>query len=377
MRHFFTRQRYLLDYTVAALQRRRAKNLGLLAVYTTLVFLVASVMLFSHGLKREAAVLLEGAPEVLVQKLTAGRHDLIPAAHVSALRGIRGVRRVEGRLWGYHFDPVVAANYTLMVPSDRELRTGTAVLGNGVAEARGAGVGDVLSLRTNDGRALPLQVVEVMPNASARVAADLLLLSESDFLAITGMASGFYTDIALSVAHPREVRTVAEKVLNLLPDSRPILREEILRTYAAVFDWREGLILVLLASCGLAFAILAWEKSSGLSADERREIGILKAVGWDTGDVMRMKLWEGTLLSLLAFLTGFALAYAHVFTLGAPLFASALRGWAVLYPDVRLTPAIDGLQLVGLFLLTVVPYTAATLIPVWRAAVTDPDAVMR
>ncbi len=30
-----------------------------------------------------------------------------------------------------------------------------------------------------------------------------------------------------------------------------------------------------------------------------------------------------------------------------------------------------------LFFLTVVPYTVATVVPAWRAAITDPDAVMR
>jgi len=30
-----------------------------------------------------------------------------------------------------------------------------------------------------------------------------------------------------------------------------------------------------------------------------------------------------------------------------------------------------------LFFLTVVPYTFATVVPSWRAATTDPDAVMR
>jgi len=40
-------------------------------------------------------------------------------------------------------------------------------------------------------------------------------------------------------------------------------------------------------------------------------------------------------------------------------------------------PHVDPYQLAALFFLTVVPYTAATLVPSWRAAAVDPDAVMR
>jgi lipoprotein-releasing system permease protein len=377
MRQWFARQRYLIDYTAAALWRRKGQNLGLLIVYTALVFLVASVLLYSQALKREAALLLADAPELVVQKLLAGRHDLVPAAYLDRVRQIRGVRRVDGRLWGYHFDPVVAANYTLMVPPDRELMPGSVIIGDGIARARGAALGDILSFRAHDARLVSLRVAGVLPHSAAIVAADLMLVGEDEFRAVFGIAPGLYTDFTLTVANPREVRKVAEKVLERLPDTRPVLREEILRTYDAVFDWRQGLVLLILGGAGLAFAILAWNKAAGLSADERREIGILKALGWDTGDVLRMKLWEGAIISLGAFLLGFALAYWHVFVFSAALFAPVLKGWAVLYPDFRLTPALDGLQLAGLFLFTVFPYMAATLVPVWRAAVTDPDTVMR
>ena len=72
-------------------------------------------------------------------------------------------------------------------------------------------------------------------------------------------------------------------------------------------------MLALLSAAMLAFAILAWEKASGLSAEEKREIGILKAIGWETGDVIKMKFWEGGLISLTAFLLGYVAAYLHVF----------------------------------------------------------------
>jgi len=48
------------------------------------------------------------------------------------------------------------------------------------------------------------------------------------------------TDLVLRVRNPKEIPTIAVKIAELLPDTRIILREEILRTYDAVFSWREG-----------------------------------------------------------------------------------------------------------------------------------------
>jgi ABC-type lipoprotein release transport system permease subunit len=48
-----------------------------------------------------------------------------------------------------------------------------------------------------------------------------------------------------------------------------------------------------------------------------------------------------------------------------------------MYPRFQLVPVVDIFQLAVLFFLTVVPYTAATIIPCWRVATTDPDAAMR
>jgi ABC-type lipoprotein release transport system permease subunit len=377
MSHPLRRQRYLIDFTLASLWRRRAKNLGLLGVYALIVFLLASVMLFGQALRREAGVLLEGAPAVVVQRLLAGRHDLISGQYLDRIGRLRGVSAQYGRLWGYFYDPAVQANYTLMVPRDQQIAAGEVVVGAGIARTRGLGRGDVLSLRSAAGGAFAFRVADVLAAEAELVSADLLLVGEADFRAFFGIPAGMYTDLALEVRNPQEVRKVAEKLVTLLPDTRPILREEILRTYDALFQWRQGIVFVLLAGSLLAFVIFAWDRASGLSAEERREIGILKAIGWETGDILRMKFWEGALVSLSAFLLGYLAAYAHVFLADAALFAPVLKGWAVLYPRFRLIPFVDGLQVATLFFFTVFPYTVATLIPIWRVATTDPDAAMR
>jgi len=377
MRAFLERQRYLIDYTLAALLRRKTRNLGLLLIYTLLVFLFSSVLLLSQGLRREAATLLQDAPEVIVQRLVAGRHDLAPAAWLDRLRQIRGVSAVQGRLWGYYYDPAVKANYTLMAAPERGLAADEIVIGAALARVRQIGVGDYLGLRAANGQPLPLKITGLLESASELLSADLLLLSETGYRALFNIPSDVYTDAALTVRNPREARTVAEKITLALPDSRPILRAEILRTYDAVFNWREGLAFLTLGALLLAFMILAWDKAAGLSAEEKREIGILKAIGWETGDILRMKLWEGALLSLTAFLAGYTLAWHQVFHAGAALFAPVLKGWAVLYPDLQLTPAVDVQLILVLLAVSVVPYIVATLIPIWRTATADPDAVMR
>ncbi|MFA5081655.1 MAG: FtsX-like permease family protein [Hydrogenophilaceae bacterium] len=373
----FARQRYLLDFTVASLMRRPGRNLSLLLVYTLVVFLLASAMLYSQAIKGKAAALLRDSPEVVVQRMEAGRHALMPVSYLERLGRLRGVAHVEGRLWGYYYDPVVAANYTVMAPDRDGALPGQARIGAGIARVRGLAPGDVLSLRGYDGRPHAFTVAEVLPADSELVSADLLLIAPADFRAFFGLPEDVYTDLALAVTNPAEVRQVARKLAERLPDCRPILREEVLRTYESVFDWREGLLLAVLAGAVCAFLIFAWDKATGLSAEERREIGILRAIGWETGDVLRMKLWEGGLISFTAFCLGYGLAHIHVFHAGAPLFAGVMRGWSVLQPHFALTPQVDALQLTTLFLLSVVPYTVVTLVPVWRAATVDPDSIMR
>jgi ABC-type lipoprotein release transport system permease subunit len=377
MNAWIEKQKYLIDFTLSSLARRKAKNLGLLLVYALIVFLLASVMLFTHALRQAAAQVLAGAPEIVLQRMVAGRHDLIPPGYLERIGRIRGVQQKEGRLWGYYYDPVVKANYTFMVPNHQDIAAGTLFVGAGMARARGLAIGNLISFRSYSGQLFSFTIAGILPSDSELVSADLVLMSEADFLAFFAIAAGHFTDIALSVANPLEVRNIASKLAQQFPDARPILREEILRTYESIFNWREGIVLALASLTILAFAILAWEKASGLSADEKREIGILKAIGWETGDVLKMKFWEGALISQAAFLIGYLAAYLHVFRFSSSLFAPVLKGWAVLYPRFELSPVIDGFQVATLFFFTVFPYAAATLVPIWRAAITDPDAVMR
>jgi len=377
MERWIERQRNILDFTLSSLLRRKGRNAALALVYVLIVFLLASVMFFTHAIKQEASIILRNAPEMVVQRSVAGRHDPIPLSYMDRIKDIIGVSSVKRRLWGYYYDPVVGANYTLMAPEDAHLEPGSIIIGEGISRVRRVFKGGIMGFKAHDGKILTFRVKSIIPSDSGLISSDLVLVSEGGFRRLFGGSPDYATDLTLQVRNPRELSVIASKVVQAFPDTRPILRDELLRTYESVFDWRSGVMIFLLSGALLAFLILAWEKASGMSFEERKEIGILKGIGWETSEVVLMKFWEGVVVSLSSFLAGVILAYLHVFFTSAALFEPVLKGWAVLYPRFELTPFIDASQVATLFFLTVVPYTLATIIPSWRAAAVDPDSVMR
>jgi len=264
-----------------------------------------------------------------------------------------------------------------MVAEDKAVADDEVIVGEGVLRTWGTIEKHQLFFRTATGEPLALRIAGSLDADTALVAADLILMTEAAFRRITGTPEGFATDLVVSAGNQKEWPIIVEKIALALPDTRSILREEIKRTYASLFDWRSGYILVLLSGAVSAFFIFAWDKATGLSAEEKREIGILKGVGWDTADILTMKFWEGAVISLAAFLIGVIGAYVQVFFASATFFEHALKGWAVLYPDFALQPAVDPFQLAVVFFLTVVPYTLVTLVPIWAVSTVEPDTVLR
>ena len=379
----------ILDYALSSLWRRRFKNLSIIAVFTVMIAVLASILILTHSFRMEAKAILRDAPDVVVQRLSGGRHDLIPVSVIDTIREIPGVGEVTPRYWGYYFDSLTGGNYTLvglegggssslsMLEGELPSEAMSCAIGSGVARALKLAVGDELALIDSRNIGVLFDVVGIFVSESDLLTNDLVVLRNDDLIEFFGLPEGLATDISVEVYNEKEVPTVASKIKRTFPATRPITRGEIIRTYDAVFSWRSGMLLTMFFAALLAFCILAWDKATGISAEEKREIGILKAIGWGTGDVLELKFWEGIVISVTSLLAGLILAFVHVFVFDASVFASVVHGWSVLFPEFRVTPDVDLYQIFVLASLTVVPYVASTIIPSWKAAITDPEEVMR
>lgn len=378
----------IIEYALSSLLRRKSKVIAIVIAYSFTVATLASVLFLTHALKTEANFVLQGVPDLIVQRIMGGRHELIPVEYAEKIKKIHGVGEVTPRYWGYHYDGLIEVNYTVMgrggATAELDLLDGSlpkneleCAVGAGVAALRGSDYSRELILVNSLNIGQLFEVSGIFESDSSLLTNDLVVLSDKAVIDFFGYPTDKATDFAITVRNSNEIQTIATKIKRLYPDARPITKRELARTYDMVFNWRSGMMLTVFCAAIIALCIMAWDKATGISAEEKQEIGILKAIGWDTGDVLVLKFWEGVIVSLTSFLTGLVLSYIHVFYFDAFILSTILKGWSVLFPTFQLIPSVNALHVLTMFFLTVVPYIASTVIPTWKTAVADPESVMR
>jgi ABC-type lipoprotein release transport system permease subunit len=256
---------------------------------------------------------------------------------------------------------------------DRKAGAHEMVAGAGLAKYLGVRLGDSLAL-PSAAPSPPLTLVGTFASSVELFASDVVLCDEADAREILALPPDRATDLAIDVTNPAESRVIARTVIARLPGTRVVERELLGRVYALAYGRRAGLVMAALIPALLALLVLAWDRASGLAPDERREIAILKAVGWSNADVLWAKLYESILVGSAATGAGMVLGYAWVF---APGLRATIAGWSVLYPAAGLTPEVDVAQLLAIALAVLGPFLALSVVPAWRAASIDPLESMR
>jgi len=254
----------------------------------------------------------------------------------------------------------------------------TMIVGEGVRETmRKNFYRDYFLFVKPDGNLRKVTLAGVFKPETTLESNDIVVMENALVREIFQMPEEMATDIVVRVPNRDEVTTIARKIREIYPDTRVITNEDLRISYQNVFDYKSGIFLALFLIATFTFFIILYDKASGLSSEEKREIGILKALGWKIGDIMRVKFMEAAVISALAYLLAVTLAIAYVFGLGAPLMKSLFMGYSVLKPPFALPFTLDGGTLALIFFATVPVYIAATLIPAWKAATLEADEVIR
>lgn len=282
--------------------------ISLTVVLTPLVTAIA----INEGLKSEYARVLGEGGDVYVTRDNYGSNAPIELAVCERIKAIQGVTQVIPRVIGrtYAHGKLITV---LGIDSDRlppslkvsqgrkAEQRGEVLLGFRVAQYLNAGVGSSFSLEINPGKVF--RIVGLFDSAFTIWSADLMVMGFQDACELFSMPDKA-TDLVVYTrpGYPQIVEAIIRMSEQSQGDASPPLRAQtkglIERYTRRGFDLRAG-VFASFYCMAMALAIPCLGVISGFGLNERRkEIGVIKALGWQTREVLESVALENLALSL-------------------------------------------------------------------------------
>jgi len=385
-----------LNFLTLLLFKQKGKHIGAVLISVIIIFLLSSVLFISSSLQHSLLGTLEAQADFSVTRVQAGKAVNTPFKWADKIMGINGTSKVSPRVYGrYFFTP--RENAFLVVGIDffdernsaelkkllenldlkRFLSQDSMLVGEGVKKFLAAHYfKDDFAFKTPQGSFKKVKIYKTFPKQANLIANDMIIMPIDLAREIFGMAEDEVTDITFNVPNDAEWDNIITKLHLMFYDVRVVEKREVKKAYEKLFNYKGGLFLILYLVTIVTFMLILYQRYSMIYSTERKEIGILRAVGWSIKDILKLKFYENLVIVVVSFVLGVVLAYLYVFILNAPLLNQIFLGGANLSNYVTFAPVLEFGLLGSMFLFYAVPFLAAVLIPAWKVAVTPPKEAM-
>lgn len=384
---------YFLDYAIKSLLNQRYKTIFSITILSSLVFLLSSIFFMAESIKKELELSVDSLPQIIVQNIKAGKHYDIDVSIVDELLEISGVESANARVWGYYYFENGGVNFSIVGIDEYELQykkslesiadvlkfdTNSMMIGEGVLKVlKSSHYNEYFNFIKGDGSLKKMNIGGVFKSQSALESNDMIVMSKSDAREIFDMSEDKATDIVLGVANKDEIATISSKIKLKYPQFRVITNSDLKISYQNIFDYKSGIFLALFVVAIFTFFIIIYDKASGLSSEQKREVGILRAIGWSVDDILKARFYEAFLVSFFSYILGITLAFGYVYILKAPLLRDIFSGYSQLRTPFELMFVFDIKTLLLIFFLSIPIYIASIIIPSWQSATLEVDEVLR
>jgi len=372
----------LLIWSVRDVLRRPWDALLTGTALALVVGMVATAMLLTQSLANTTNNLMAEAPSLVVRCLNAGGWAPLPATEArEAALSVPGVIRAETRIWGVVRGSNALLTAVTVTPlSDVDASTGMSVRLPGPGQALiGGGVapdGSKLNLRGLSGLEKTLEVLDTFPPGAGLFTHDTVLLHPEDARKLLSIPKGHASDLIIEVFHEEEESAIVPDLIKAFPFPVQITtRHDAMKAmHGGIF--RRGSIALMVTLPSLLAMVLVILATIRERHTRRYEIGLLKAFGWSTGDIVRVSLYRALFVGIPAAVLGGTIAYGVVFWTGATWAGRWILGWQ--QSSIRLTLDSTGapITLIAVAALVLVPFFAAVLFPVLNGALVDTQEIM-
>lgn len=386
-----------LDFLLILLTTYKKKHLSIFVISSLLIALVSSVIFLSSSIKRDIFSTLSGQADFTLQRYKAGKVLNTPQSWIDEFLEIKGVSNVQGRIYGMHYyepaeeffmivgvdfyDKQVVKNMENLIDSmdvEKFQARNNMIIGSGVKKFFDKyQFLDYYTFRPPDRSIQKVYIYDTFDKSSDIVSNDMIIMDIDNARKILGVEDGYVTDIVLNVPNKNEYQNIRNKLRVSHFNMRIIAKDDIKKYYTNLFNYKGGVFLVLYIIVLSTFLLILYQRYSMIRDVDAKEVALLRVVGWKINEIIYFKLFENFLVILFAYFIGVFFAYFYVYVLDAPLIKHIFLGYSNLESSTSFSPNFSIEELSLIFLIFVVPFLVAILIPVWRVSIKDPTELIK
>ncbi|AII14833.1 ABC transporter, permease protein [Campylobacter iguaniorum] len=357
-----------IDYSITLLFKDKADHSFSFLIFSFIVFLLSSVLFISDSIKYDITNSIKSRPDIVVEALRAGKDDLIHDGYIYDISQISGVGDIQGIVDGMYYFGQKRVWFHII--GDENLDEYEMIIGSGVKEAmQELYYEDVFNFLTEK-QLIPIKINKISPHETNIVSNDVIYMNPQTARDVLSIDAGKYTKLYVSVPNQNEVSEVALKIANLYPNTVATSAEDAVAAVNNLYYYKGGIFMILYVVAMVSFFILLKNQISLVYGEKKKEIAILRSIGFCIKDIIALKFIQNIVVSTAAYLLGIALAYIYVFVANAPLLRNIFLG-SELNNSITFTPVIDFDILFLIFIFSVIPFLAFVIIPSWRVAISD------
>ena len=372
------------------LHKQKTKYISIFILATLTIFLLSTVIFIKSSLQNEILKSLESHNDFIIQKEFGGRIFDIENQLEDRLRNIYGVKNITKRVYGRYkflsedvYFTIIGVDFSNL---NKELKNlGLQNISNDEMIV-GFEVDNLLKKYkyTNyydfflpNKEIKKVKIAKVLEKESNIISSDIIILDINLARDILGINRDFSTNIAFDVPNELERTNIKQKLQRLDLDLNIIQKEDILKKYETIFNYKGGVFLILYLVVLFAFIMILYQRYSQVSINERKQIAIFKAIGYSVRDIIKIKMSENFVVAFVSYLFGVLLAYFFVFILNAPILKNIFIDFSNIKNDFIIYPYIEFSTFVTLFLFFMVLFLSSVLIPVWKISAINPYESLR
>lgn len=181
-----------------------------------------------------------------------------------------------------------------------------------------------------------------------------------------------HADLGVWVRHPEEVVSLVPEIREAAGTAiRMTTRDELRRRDAAFLARRSGLALWLLVPAVLGLALLT-ASSMRERLSDGSEVGLMKALGWTTGDVAACHLWRAVVVAVPGVVLGLLAAFLSAAAPDVTWPLALLWEWEGHPVPAGITAESALVSLSVICGGVLVPWLTAAVVPIWLGSAADP-----